>query len=462
MKAAHFSCLAPLLLSGILTALPQVGRSSASEKQTKTTPGWPSWRGPSGTGCATKASPPTEWSEQKNIKWKVPVPGLGISSPIIWGDRIYLTTAIETDRKGSAGDNLEAQHRLAAPRPTAFFAFVVLALSRTDGRVIWKRKVAETVPHEGGHSTNSHASCSPITDGKHVWANFGSRGLYCLDSAGKVVWSKKLGVMRTRRQYGEASSPALYGDRLIVNWDHEGDSFIVVFDKRTGNELWRRPRDEVTSWSTPIVVPVGGRPQIIINATTATRGYDLEKGDVIWSLSGMTVNCIPIPIHVDGVVFVMSGYRGKMLQAVELANAKGKLDGGASVLWSHERSTSYVPSGLLYDGRLYFLRGNTAVLSCLDARTGKVHYEGQRLRGLGSIYASPVCANGRIYITSRKGVTMVIDHGSEFAKRAMNELDDAVDASLAIVGDEIYLRGHEYMYCIAEAGSVKVPTIKQR
>ncbi len=445
--------LAPLFLASILSALPQASRSSKNDTSTEASAGWPSWRGPTGTGSSPTGSPPTEWSEKKNIKWKVPIEGLGISSPIVWKDRIYLTTAITTDRKGKIDENLEAQSRLAAARPTVVFEFIVLALRRTDGHVIWRRKVSEAVPHEGGHSTNSFASASPVTDGKHIWANFGSRGLFCLDWAGNVVWSKQLGVMRTRRQYGEASSPALFGERLVVNWDHEGDSFIVVFDKLTGKEVWRRSRNEVTSWSTPIVISVGGRPQVVINATTASRGYDLETGDVIWSLSGMTVNCIPIPIHHEGVAYLMSGYRGNMLQAVALAGAKGKLDDGDRVLWNHRRSTSYVPSGLLHDGRLYFLRKNTAVLSCVDAMTGDVHYEGKRLIGLRTIYASPVCADGHIYITSRAGITMVIDHGAEFAEGTVNVLDEAVDASLAIVGDEIYLRGHEHLYCIAETGT---------
>ncbi|MAG54901.1 MAG: hypothetical protein CMJ83_01285 [Planctomycetes bacterium] len=446
-------CLAPLLFVGAAIALPQSERPTGSTEDTRH---WSSWRGPLGTGCAVSGSPPTQWAEKteqgpaKNIAWKVKVPGLGISSPIVWQDRIYLTTAIATDRPGKVGDVLTERDRRAEPRPTVIYEFAMIALNRGDGSVIWQKKLVEAVPHEGGHRTNSQASSSPVTDGEHIYASFGSRGIYCLDRSGQVVWSKRLGVMRTRRQYGEASSPALYGDRLIVNWDHEGDSFLVTLDKRTGDELWRQPREEVTSWSTPIVVEVRGRPQVIVNATTASRGYDLKSGKVIWSLSGMTVNCIPIPIHVDGVAYLMSGYRGQMLQAVRLEDAKGDLGDSRHVLWTHQRNTSYVPSAALYDGRLYFLRGNNAVLSCLDAKTGEVLYEGQRLNGLRRVYASPVCADGHIYVTSRDGVTMVIDHGPTFKQLAVNQLDDAVDASMAIVGDQIYLRGRQHMYCIAE------------
>ena len=283
--------------------------------------------------------------------------------------------------------------------------------------------------------------------------SFGSHGLYGLNMQGDLIWERDFGQMQTRHAHGEGSSPVLHDDRLIVNWDHEGDSFIAVFDKKTGEEVWRRPRDEVTSWSTPIVVTVDGRPQIIVNATTASRGYDLETGDVIWSLSGMTVNCIPHPIHVDGVVYLMSGYRGQMLQAVRLAGARGELEGTKHVQWTHRRNTSYVPSGAFHDGRLYFLRGNNGVLSCLDGNTGEVIYEGQRLRGLRSVYASPVCADGRIYVTSRDGVTVVFDHGPEFKQLALNRIDEPVDASMAVVGDAIYLRGHRHLYCICEVPS---------
>jgi hypothetical protein len=436
-------------------ALSQGAGSDRVTKGATETPQWTSWRGPLGTGSASQSKPPTHWAEQtadapaKNIAWKVPIPGLGISSPIVWQNQIYLTTAIETDRDGKSVDAGEPQNPLAEPRRNVVFEFALMALDRSDGGVIWQRTLAEVVPHEGGHRTNSHASGSPVTDGQHVYVNFGSRGVYCMTLTGELVWSKQLGIMQTRRDYGEGSSPALYENYLIVNFDHEGESFLVVLDKHSGKELWRRPREEVTSWSTPVVAVVDGRPQIVINATTASRGYDLSNGKVIWSLPGMTVNCIPIPVVTDGIAYLMSGYRGQMLQAVQLKGAKGDLAGSASLKWDHRKNTSYVPSAALYDGLLYFVRGNTAVLSCLDAKTGKVHYEGQRLPGLRKIYSSPVCAAGHLYITSRDGVTAVIDHGKSFQPPTVSRLDEDVDASPAIVGDEIYMRGREHLYCLA-------------
>ena len=450
MKTLAVRILAPLMLAGVAVAVPQDGQST----ELTGTRYWSSWRGPLGTGSAASQNPPTQWAEKteqspaKNIAWKVEVPGHGSSSPIVWQDRIYLTTAIETDRPGESTALEEHDRRSKAP-PTVVWEFAVLALNRDDGSVIWQKKLIEVVPHEGAHETNSNSSASPVTDGEHIYAFFGSRGLYCLDQTGEVAWSKSFGLMLTRRQYGEASSPTLYGDKLIVNWDHEGDSFLVALDKRTGAELWRQPRPEQTSWATPIVVEVRGRPQIVINATTASRGYDLESGEVIWSLSGMTENTIPMPVHAEGVVYLMSGYQGQMLQAVQLENARGDLEGGQNVLWTHRRNTSYVPSGGLYNGLFYFVRGNNAVLSCLDAMTGEILYEGQRLRGLRTIYASPVYADGRIYITSRDGVTIVIGEGPTFEQLAINRLDDDIDGSMAIVENKIYLRGRRHVYCIA-------------
>lgn len=426
---------------------------------------WASWRGVDGTGVAANANPPIEWSEEKNVRWKVALPGLGHSSPIVFGDRVYVTTAIETDQQGEAvaeeappeaeqpggrrGRRGGGRRGFGGARPTKIHEFVVLALDRQDGSVVWQTTVKEAVPHEGGHADATQASNSPLTDGEHIFASFGSRGIHCLDMTGKTIWSKDYGQMRTANGFGEGASPALHGDTLVVNWDHEGDSFIVALDKRTGAERWRKPRDERTSWSTPLVVPVDGRPQVIVNATGASRAYDLETGDVVWSLGGMTPNCIPSPACADGVVYLMSGFRGNALQAIRLAGAKGDLADSDNVLWRHNEGTSYVPSQLVYDGFLYFLRTNSGVLSCLDAKTGKVHYEGEKL-GFKMIYASPVGAAGRVYLTSRDGVTKVIKLGATYEELATNTLDDGFDASAAIVGDTLLLRGRKSLYCIGE------------
>jgi outer membrane protein assembly factor BamB len=422
---------------------------------------WSNWRGPSGTGAAP-GKPPTEWSEERNVRWKTPLPGLGSSSPVAWGDRVYVTTAVETDEQGAAPTQPAEPPREGGRRGgrrggfggggaplTTLHEFAVLAIDRADGKVVWQTTVAKTVPHERGHATGSQASNSPLTDGQRIYAFFGSRGLHCLDMDGKVQWSKEFGQMRTRNGFGEGASPALHQGRLIVNWDHEGDSFITALDASSGKELWRTARDEQTTWGTPIVVPVDGRDQVIITGTGASRGYDFETGKEIWRCGGMTANCIPTPIHDDGVVYLMSGFRGNALQAIKLAGAKGDITDSAHVLWSYNRNTSYVPSALLYGDFLYFLRTNSGVLTCLDAETGEVQYEGQRL-GIREVYSSPVGADGRVYVTSRDGITKVVRLGTEYEELATNQLDDGFDATAAIVGDEIYLRGRKSLYCIAE------------
>ncbi len=429
---------------------------------------WAAWRGPDGNGTAPGEKPPVEWSEEKNVRWKRALPGLGHATPVIWGDRIYVTTAVETDREGEGAgvgeeeEGEEPQGRSgrrggrggwgSRPAPTKIHEFVVLCLDRESGEDVWQSKVTEAVPHEAGHSDSTQASNSPLTDGEHIYAFFGSRGIHCLDMEGELQWSREFGLMRTSMQFGEGASPALHGDSLVITWDHEGDSFIVALDKGSGDELWRRERDEPTTWATPLIVSVEGKPQVIVPGTGMSRAYDLKSGEVVWSLGGMTRNCIPSPNYADGVVYLMSGFRGNSLQAVRLEGAKGDLIGGPNVLWTHDRKTSYVPSALLYDGLLYFLSGNSGSLTCMDAETGDVLYEDQRLDGVRSVYSSPVGADGRVYITSRKGATKVLAHGREYEELATNQLDDGVDASLVIVDDRIYLRGTKSLYCIAVAG----------
>jgi outer membrane protein assembly factor BamB len=293
------------------------------------------------------------------------------------------------------------------------------------------------------------ASSSPVTDGELLFAHFGSRGLYCYDLNGELKWDKDLGDMRTRAGFGEGVSPALAGDRLIVNWDHEGQSFIVALDKQTGREIWRKNRDEQTSWTTPFIVEIEGKKQAIVAGTKKTRSYDVESGEVVWEASGQTANMIPTPVVGHGLVFLASGFRGNALQAIKLT-AKGDVSGTGAIVWRHDRGTPYVPSTLLSGERLYFLKGNDAMISCFAAPTGKAHYEEERLEGLRGVYASPVGANGYVYILGRQGASVVIKDSPELTIVGRNKLDDRFDASPAIVGNHLYLRGHNNLYCIVE------------
>jgi outer membrane protein assembly factor BamB len=394
-----------------------------------------------------------EWSEAKNVRWKIDIPGRGSSSPIVWGDLLFVTTAVPKGVPPAAGAEDAAPPGAArrgppSREPTSELEFVVLAVDRRDGRIRWQRTVREGRPHAGTHATGTWASNSAVTDGTHVFAYFGSQGLYCLDMEGNLIWERDLGDMQKRREFGEGSTPVLYGEKVFIQWDHEGPSFLFALDKATGKDVWKVSRDEISSWSTPLVVEHDAAPQIVTSATGQVAGYHADTGRLLWHTTGMTDNVIPTPVTLDGLVFAMSGFRGNALRAIRLAGAEGDITGTDAVVWSLDRDTPYAPSPLLYEETLYFVKTNRAVLSSFDARTGKEHYGQQRLEGLGTIYSSPVGVAGRVYVTDRDGNTTVIRHGPEFAVLATNTLDDGFDASMAVVGDEILLRGQEHLYCI--------------
>ena len=404
---------------------------------------WPHWRGPNRNGLVD-GSPPVQWSEQKNIRWKAPIPGMGHATPIVWGDRIFVQTAVRTDKV--VADTGGGRRR----PPPNLFQYKVLALDRRTGKTVWEKTVREARPHEGMHRTASFASPSGITDGEDLYAFFGSQGLYCLDMDGNLKWEKDLGKYWSRAAFGEGASPTIHGNTLVINWDHEGDSFIVALDKKTGRELWRNDRDEVTSWSSPVTVEHGGRTQVIVSASRRTRSYDLKSGALIWECGGLGTNVIPTPLHADGVVYVASGHRSPAMQAISLNRAKGDISGSDSVLWSITRDTPYVSSPLLYAGRLFMLKGRGAFLSCYNAGTGKPVFGPKRLDGTGFIYASLVGADDRVYITDLEGRTLVVRNGPEFEILATNTLDEGSGASPVVVGDALYLRGRGHLYCIAE------------
>ncbi len=422
---------------------------------------WPRWRGPEGTGVAPDADPPTTFSEGENVRWKVEIPGRGHASPIVWAERVYVLTAVPagpaTPPPAPPPDADErTKRRFARAVHPSKHRFQVLALERETGRVAWQRTAIETVPADTTHRDATWASASPVTDGEALYASFGSQGIFAYSLAGELLWQRDLGDMRTRNGFGEGTSPAVAGDLLIVNWDHEDDSFLVALDKKTGREVWRRERDEPTSWSTPLVVDVGGRPQVVVAGTGASRGYDLATGEVVWQLGGLTVNVVPTPVSGGGKVYLMSGFRGAALQAVDLAAARGELAGTGAVAWTYDRDTPYVPSPLLYRGRLYFLKVNTGILSCLDAATGEVLYQ-TRLDGIDNVYASPVAAAGRVYLAGREGTVLVLEDGPEHRVLAKNELDEGFDASPAIAGRELYLRGTSHLYSLAAPGPQSRP-----
>jgi outer membrane protein assembly factor BamB len=408
---------------------------------------WAQWRGPDMTGVSRTAKPPLEWSETKNIKWKVQIPGRGSASPIVYGDRVYLLTAIPV---GVTGD---AQHAPRGAMPQrGVHQFKVMALDRKTGKTVWEHVAREEEPHEPAHGDNgTWASSSAITDGEHVIAYFESRGLYAYDMTGKLIWQTDFGDKKMRNQFGEGSTPALYKNTLIVVWDHLNQpSYVIALDKRTGKELWRVDHPEMDTWATPLVVEHNGRAQVIVNAMNRVRSFDLETGKIVWEGPGTTMNVIPSPVYGHGMVFIMSGFRGNNLKAIKLAEAKGDITGTGAIAWELDRDTPYVPSPLLYDNILYFLKTNNNLLSAYDAVSGKPHYQASRLPGIGEVFASPVGADGKVYITGRDGVSLVLKHGPTLEVLAENRLDDGFDASPALVDGEMFMRGYKYLYAIGQ------------
>jgi outer membrane protein assembly factor BamB len=329
--------------------------------------------------------------------------------------------------------------------------FIVVALNRKDGSIAWQRTLREEIPHEAVHRTASLASASPVTDGEHVYAYFGSRGLYCLDMTGKLIWKSELGKMRPMHAHGEGSSPALHGDTLIVNRDHEGQSILHALDKRTGEERWKVHRKEESSWTTPLIIEADGRKQVIISGSYRIRSYDLKTGKELWACAGLSKeNVVATPVYGHGLIYAGSTYDNSQLFAIRPAGAVGDITGSKHVVWSLGRGAPYVPSFLLYGDSLFFAAHFQGILSRVDARTGAEQPGAFRLNGIRQVFASPLGAAGRIYIVDRNGSTIVLSDDSEPETLALNRLDDKFSASPVAVARELYLRGENFLYCIAE------------
>jgi outer membrane protein assembly factor BamB len=354
---------------------------------------WPAWRGPDNDGMA-RGDAPMHWSDTEHIKWKAEIPGRGHSSPVIWGDKVFVTTAVPTGAVPTGVVPAAAPDAAPPPpgrggrgfnrSPQPEQKLVLMALDRKTGKLLWQQVAKIATPHEGYHPTyGSFASNSPVTDGKRVIAFFGSRGVYCYDLDGKKIWEKDFGIqLKMFNTFGEGAWPFLEGSKLLLLFDNEVDSFLVALDVATGKELWRTPRpDGNTNWSGPVVITVDGKKdgkkQVVVSATKKVHAYDLETGKPIWEVAGLGQNTIPAPVAGDGMVFVMSGYRNPNLLAVKLGR-EGDLTGTDAIVWQNQKGNSYTASPVLHDGKLYVVT-DSGMLSCFDAKTGKAFYQQQRL-----------------------------------------------------------------------------------
>ncbi len=398
---------------------------------------WTHWRGDNGNGVSSAAHPPTHWSDTLNVKWKVAIPGRSSASPVIWEDQVFIVTAVAADGSATASPKTELQ-------------FQVLCFDRSTGKRQWVRTATVAKPHEETHRTNGFASASPCTDGQHVYAHFGSRGLYCYTLAGELTWKRDdFQPMKVRSGFGEGSSPTLVGNKILVPWDHEGQSYLYALDKVTGETIWQVERDEPSCWATPLVVEYQGQQQIVMNGQTAARCYALETGKELWRCGGQTERPVASAVAQGDMVYVGSGFRGSFLGAFKLGGS-GDIQSTPNLVWSLQRDTPDIASPLLSSGRLYFYKGKSGMLTCLDAATGKSHYEAARLPGVDSTYASPLAAGGHVYLTGRSGTTVVIKDADQLEIIAENSVGETVDATPAPVDNQLFIRGEKHLFCIEE------------
>ena len=423
------------LLCGLVLSAPFAGATS-----------WPQWRGPTNNGVA-EGSAPTEFSATQNLKWRVAVPGRGHSTPIVVGEKIFSTTAVEI------GAAIEREPgRFGGDAGVAEHDFVVMALNKATGEVVWKRTALTTVPHQGYHAQfGSFASSSPVSDGESLFVDFGSRGVYSYDLDGNLRWKKETAALDMRLGFGEGIAPVLHGDSLILQHDQQGQSYVLVLDKRTGEQIWRTERDEESSWSQPLVVEHGGRTQLI-TSSTRVRTYDLETGELIWEAGGLGGNAIPAVVAVnDDMVIALTGWRNANLLAIKLGGEGDISNNPDYIKWTNQRGNSYTPSPVVADGILYLVTDN-GMISAFDALTGEVHYQQQRLPELQSYKASPVAANGHLYIASEAGLATVVKLGKTYEVVATNKLGEheVFISSPVIVDGDLCLRSQDELFCIGD------------
>jgi outer membrane protein assembly factor BamB len=431
----------------------------------KTRQNWPSFRGPRASGIADGQFPPITWdaATKHNIRWQTPIPGLGHSGPIIWEDRVYVTTAVSGDGKAQFRPGLYGD--VDSVKEATEHTWRVYCLDKNSGKVLWERTACKGVPKIKRHPKASHANPTPATDGRHVIASFGSEGLYCYDRDGSLLWQKNLGVLDSGwfydadYQWGFGSSPIRYENLVIVQCDVGKDSFLAAYHVADGKEAWRKARDEIPSWGTPTIIEGPQRVELVTNATKYARGYDPHTGAELWRLGRHAEITVPTPVYGDGLIFITSGYRPVQPIYAVRPGANGDISlkegqtANAAVAWSTQKGGPYMPTPLVYRGYLYTC-SNTGIVTCYEAKTGKQVYK-ERVGGQGGYTASPVAADGRIYFTSEESGVRVVAAGPKFELLAVNLLGDPCMATPAISDGMIVVRSQHYVFGIARKGAAK-------
>jgi outer membrane protein assembly factor BamB len=440
-----------------LGLLVSVGLDSLSSRATRAAAhvasNWPQFRGPGSQGVSEEVGLPVEWGADKNIRWKTPIAGRGHSSPIVWGRTVFLTSAIQglevpgavaVKHKTAKGDDFLHPDSIGAEHSHSLH---VIAIDANTGRELWKRTAYEGRVFDNRHRKNTYASSTPVTDGEHLYAYFGAEGIYCYDFSGTLSWKASLGPIATMGM-GVGSSPALFDGLVIVQCDQDNGqgSFLVALDKLTGKQVWKTSRDSYESWSTPVIARSSGRTELIVNSREWIISYDPQTGTERWRCKGVGNNPVPTPLVGHGMIFASAGAGEKLAIGVRLGG-NGDLTNTSSVAWRYNKGTAHVASPILYENFLYLMT-DSGILTCLNARSGDVVYEGGRVPVPATFVASPVAYEGKILLTSEDGDTFVVKAGSNHEILRTNSLGEPVFASIAISRGSLFIRAEKNLYCI--------------
>lgn len=420
---------------------------------------WPQFRGAESLGSSDDPRLPDRWSASENVRWKQDIPGRGWSSPVVWGNRVFVTTVVNRGQTEKPAKGLYLGGERPEP-PDSIHEWRVLCVDLNDGQILWNQLVHEGVPESSIHVKNTFASETPVTDGERVYAYFGNVGVYCLTVDGQPVWSERWPVYKTNSGWGTGASPILCEDKLLILNDNEESSFLAALDKRTGRELWRTPRSDKSGWATPYIWHNDQRTEIVTSGDGRIRSYDLN-GRVLWELGNMSHNAIPTPFAKDGLLYVTSGHvlgRNKPLAAVRPGasgdiSLEDKQTSNDYVAWCQKTAAPYNPTPVLYDGRVYVLLDG-GFFACFDAKSGEIIYSKKRIPNGKAFTASPFAYNGKIFCLNEDGVTFVLAAGDQFEILHTNPLaeDDMCLACPAIAGGKLLIRSAARLYCIEQGG----------
>ncbi|PYR56419.1 MAG: hypothetical protein DMF91_21945 [Acidobacteria bacterium] len=418
---------------------------------------WPQWRGPGGLGVSTETGLPTQWSPTTNIVWKTAIPGRGHSSPIVWGDRIFLTTSFKGElvpgRKAPVHPDFNNRPGYVHPDAVDIeykHAVKVIAIDAANGKIVWERTAYDGLMYDDHHRKNTYASPTMAADGRLAYAFFESLGLYAYGFDGTLKWHSDLGGV-IKAGLGPGTSPVLYEDLVILQCDQEmgAGSFIVALDRASGKEVWRTARTNRRSWATPLLVRAGDHDELVASGAESVIAYDPATGKERWRANGTQSHPIPSPVAGHGLVFMTAGSQAKRALAIRLGGT-GNLTDSPSIVWRYNKGTAYVPSPILY-GKYLYLMTDTGLLTCLDAVTGERMYEGGRVPVPATFTASAVAFDDRIFLTSEDGDTFVIKAGPAHEVLRTNSVGEPVYASPAIANGRIYIRGEHHLFAIGNA-----------